>query len=540
MRRRPPAAVVAGAALALPLVVLLVRALVDRDPSPAGDVSLIELRTRDVGTAHNPTLGSYGRYGFNHPGPLWFDVLALPYRLTGQLEAGVLLVGLLSVAAIVWVAHRYDRLWWAAFLTAVLVWGAGPSFVADPWEPHGLLLPCAALLVLTIDAVLGRAWTLPLVVAVACVLGAAQATLLPFAIAMGATALVRARAWKPVAASAAIALVLWSPTIWQQWTGEPTNVTQLLEAPGDSGEDALGLAGGWDAVALQLGHRAPWLGWSTPTEALSPTVDLGAAPLVPLGAVALLLVLWRRRSPVAVVVLVGVVAGVVSLGQLLGPVFVWIPQWTRVLGFGCWLAVGWALLPRPPKPVLAGALAVVTVLAVRDAATYRPTDDVVGDAVRRLVHELPDVGGEPILVSSTAGADLVFGGTAAGLEVLVLELEKRGAETVVDARLADKYGPRRAQGARAGGREVLLVDADRGDRPPGFESVGLVDPLPPERRDARDRALRALGLPPDATTADVVRAVAGDPSLRGAAERLLAIENVPRLELLLRLRPGSG
>lgn len=321
MRRRPPGWLVVAVVLAAPFVVLAVRVVVGIDPSPGGDVALIELRTRDVGTAHSPTLGSYGRYGFNHPGPLWFYALALPYRVTGQLELGVLFVGVLSMAAILWVAARHGGLRWAALLTAVLVWGAGPAFVADPWEPHGLLLPAAALLLLTFDTAAGRAWSLPLVAGVASLLGAAQATLLPYALAMGA-------------------LALWSAR--------------------------------------------------------------------------------RQLRPVLVA------AGVVLV-----------------------------LCHRPP------------------------------------------------------------------------------VETVVDPRLADRFGPRRADSDRADEREVLLVEADGGFKPAGFTSVGLVDPLPAELREERNRLLDELGLPASATARRILLSIRSDDERERIADRLLEIPNLPRVELLL-------
>ena len=530
--RRPPAWVLATVLLAIPFVVLAVRAVVGVDQSLSGDVSLIELRTRDVGTAHSPTLGSYGRYGFNHPGPLWFYVLALPYRLTGQLAVGVLLVGVLSVAAILWVAARRGGLWWAALLTAVLVWAAGPAFVSDPWEPHGLVLPAAALVLLTFDTAAGRAWSLPLVAGVASLLGAAQATLLPFAVAMGAAALWSARRHvRPLLAAGAVLLVLWSPTIWQQWTGEPTNITQMRAAR-DDGSLSLGLGDAWAAVAIELGHAPPWAGFDAPRDQFAGVLDVGAAPVVPIGAVALAFMLVRRRTPIVVVASVATVAAVVGTSQLLGPLFVWIPEWLRVIGFGCWLAVGWSLAARAPVAPLIGAALVVTLLTTYDAATYASEDDYLGAAVRRLATQLPPLD-EPILASSTVDGNLAFGGAFDGLEALVLVLDDRGVEAVVDPRLADRFGPRRAEKKRARSREVILVEADADDKPPGFTSVGLVDPLPAALRDERNRLLDELDLPATASMRRVILSIRGDARRTRIAERLLEIPDLPRVELLL-------
>src|SRR4051794_3327532 len=64
--------------VALPFIVLAVRAarshwLTFSDWGP------MELRVRDVGTSHLPLVGPYSRYGWSHPGPIVFYLLALPY-----------------------------------------------------------------------------------------------------------------------------------------------------------------------------------------------------------------------------------------------------------------------------------------------------------------------------------------------------------------------------------------------------------------------------------------------------------------------------
>jgi hypothetical protein len=65
--------VVAVIALALiPIAVSIVRVVAQHHFAPNGDVALIELRVRDVGTSHTPLVGSYQRYGWNQPGPLLF------------------------------------------------------------------------------------------------------------------------------------------------------------------------------------------------------------------------------------------------------------------------------------------------------------------------------------------------------------------------------------------------------------------------------------------------------------------------------------
>ncbi|MGZ8735026.1 MAG: hypothetical protein ACXW1M_07545, partial [Acidimicrobiia bacterium] len=72
-------------ALALvPLAAVFVATIDQWDAYRAiADDALIELQTRDVGT-RAVFLGPYSRFGWYHPGPALFYVLAVPYRLLGS------------------------------------------------------------------------------------------------------------------------------------------------------------------------------------------------------------------------------------------------------------------------------------------------------------------------------------------------------------------------------------------------------------------------------------------------------------------------
>src|SRR4051794_9706740 len=107
-RDRRTAAVIAVVVLA-PFVALLVWALTTRVWS-TGDVALTEIAVRDVGGVHTPLLGAYSRYGWHHPGPLYFMALAVPYRLLGSdgsaLAAGAVVVNAVAAAAASWLLWR--------------------------------------------------------------------------------------------------------------------------------------------------------------------------------------------------------------------------------------------------------------------------------------------------------------------------------------------------------------------------------------------------------------------------------------------------
>lgn len=137
---------------------------------PAGDQALIELRTADVGKAATPLLGPYSRFGWNHPGPLEFYVLAPLYRAAGSSSMGLLL-GTLAVNAVavlgsLWVAWRRGRLalvLGVGLSLALLLRSMGPTDLSDPWNPYLTVVPFALFLLLVWAVLDGDLWMLPLV-----------------------------------------------------------------------------------------------------------------------------------------------------------------------------------------------------------------------------------------------------------------------------------------------------------------------------------------------------------------------------------------
>lgn len=559
--------------LALPFVVLAVRAVLDDAPSPSGDVAIIEVRVGDVFTSRHPLLGSYGRFGFNHPGPLLFYALAVPYRLVGGrafgLELGALLLGGLSVACIARVAYRRGGrtgLLWALVVLGVLVRGVGPAWLVDPWEPHVLPLVAAALFALSWDVVAGRPSALPWAAAAASLVAQAWATMLPVAVALGgwaaAGSIVHAgrsdRARRDVVRAMVVATIVvavaWAPPVLQELSRPRGNLSAMVDAL-DAPEPALGAADGWRAVSTELGHRASWLGFPQALDGLSPTLDLGSAPSVPGGAVALavgfVVAVRRRRSSPAW--LVGATAGVMALAatfalaRLLGPIYVWIPQWLRVVGMVTWFAAGWCAAAGAPdearararvvvEPALAFVAVVLLAWATVDALSFERADDPLGSTARRLVDgvadELAGIDGT-VLLTSSADANLALGGDDVALEVLVLAVEDLGVDVAVPPSLQHQYGPERAAD-RPVAAEVRLARADD-PAPPGFTSFGAaLDPLSAAQRATRAAVLERAGLPEDASDADFLRVVVERPELRDDAARLRAVPDLPELRLLRR------
>ena len=143
-----------------------------------GDNALIELRGRDVLTGNHPLLGTWSSASIsssvdvNHPGPLLFDVVALPVRLFGGAVGIALAIAALNIAVVWAVGFVTARTGGptaaiiAQVITAGLVWTLGSELLYDPWQPNVLVLPfwllmCTVWAVIDDDVVL-----LPLAVAV--------------------------------------------------------------------------------------------------------------------------------------------------------------------------------------------------------------------------------------------------------------------------------------------------------------------------------------------------------------------------------------
>ena len=136
--RRSRLIVFAGVVAALIAPVLW--AVVAHPGASVGDIALIELRTRDVLSAHPPLVGAYSRYGWAHPGPLFFYLFSVPYRVLGRdadaLRLSALLLNTATLSAMAWVVRRRGA---AAFFllmasTCALAWGLPPMALTDSWN----------------------------------------------------------------------------------------------------------------------------------------------------------------------------------------------------------------------------------------------------------------------------------------------------------------------------------------------------------------------------------------------------------------------
>ena len=163
-----------------PIVVATARA-VHRGWLPVGDNGLMYIRSVDVFSRHPPLLGmwSFGsvsaRSLYNHPGPLLYDLFAVPTKLFG-LQGVAIVSALVNAAAFIGIAFVGRRLGGPLLATiavagsTIVCWSMGSQLLFDPWTPNSLLLPFLLFLMLIWAASNGDLLALPVAVGVGSVL----------------------------------------------------------------------------------------------------------------------------------------------------------------------------------------------------------------------------------------------------------------------------------------------------------------------------------------------------------------------------------
>ncbi|HEY3723575.1 MAG TPA: hypothetical protein VGN59_09490 [Acidimicrobiia bacterium] len=456
-----------AALLVLPLVVSAVYLwfAVGTAYHPNSDWALFELHTRDV-FHHLLFVGPYSRYGWNHPGPLLFYTLALPYKLSGSrsisLHITALIVNGLTIVAIAWVAFRRGRL---PMVIAVLLplglltHALGADVLRNPWNPYLPVLPLLLLLLLCWSVAVGDLWMLPFAAAVASFVIQLHVGLLlvsaVFLLVALAAIVVRGfratgddrRSWwrrvlKAVAVSAGVLFVLWLPVLYGTFVRRDGNIGNIIQFfQGD--HDTLGFTRAFQVLGLQWGIRPEWIFGPRGNSVVGvQSVDhhWWLALALALGIVAV--VVAARRGSVATLWLAGIVgagfvAAAVAVSNIVDADFPYLTRWTWVLGVGLgilvlragWLAVGperravtlrWAV---PVAGVLLVVLSVTETVDALDAGTPFPRLQSSEETItRQVLAHLPP--GKGTVLIDNGHATLQTPG-------IVLALEKHGIPTAV-------------------------------------------------------------------------------------------------------------
>ena len=500
------------------------RAALDLLWRPSGDWAVLTLRVEDVGT-HTPLVGPYSRFGWNHPGPLMYWFLALPYHLFGDRPESILAaaaaLNALTVAGIGALAWRRGRLPLVALsmaALAVLIHALGPSTIRDPWNPFLTLLPLALLTFLAWSILEGDHWMWPPFALAASFEIQSHVGYLPMITVLIGTLLLiawrsdslrslfpasrRRRLWI-VGLSVATLLACWAPVVIDQ-ISRTGNLGAIVEYFLSNSERPAGFATAFHVAADQLRlPAAPWLG--RPELAGSDGALLGAdllALVVPVAAMAAALWLALKsgaRSAVHLQMLVIAlcIAGLISTARVVGPLYDWIVRWWWVLACLWWLSIAWALwsalltrlMGATSERIVISATAVLSTMIVlsatgpirHSAAFAAPPSPSIGTVLNGFLQPTLSAleGSGPLLVVTTGSVRGDYG------DAVRLQLERAGIEVVAEVDKVNHLGPERSETERTATATLWIVSAQaisefRND--PAMRYLGGWDPLTPEER----------------------------------------------------------
>jgi hypothetical protein len=556
---------------------------------PTGDNALFAIRARDLFTHNLPLLGSWSSASLNastqinHPGPLYFDLLAVPARLW-QSGAGVAfgaaLINVLCIVGIAVFAYRRGGAFVGTAVmaaTAALGWSMGSEMLFEPWNPHSALLPFMFFLVLVWSVTCGDLPALPFAAATASLLvqtHLSYALIVPLLGAWGLAGLIlharaeRRRDWSSwvtqrrrtlrfgIAAGVGLA-VCWIQPLIEQFTSDGDgNLTRLVDNARNSKAGTIGIGFGTRVVATVV-SLPPW--WFRPSMSdafvkgwNAPALGFAVLSLVVLCA----LLGWcawnaRRRNDrtsalAAVTAVVGVVAALITAWQ--GPVTVFgdvTPhtfRWLWPLGafafFALAVNVGRRLVRNGDQggrtSWLVGTLVLVTVvvaalnLPFNDAGSGPNSQEYAIPATQELnrkIGSLEDQG--PLLIDDLFKG--VFADPYGG--AVIAELQRRGIPFVAhDPGLVRQFGPGRVyDGHNAKAALLLRIGEARQGAPSGSHRVARGEGLSADDRRELSRLKARIS----------AYIEAGELRLNSRGEAALARGDLPNLAELQAAGPGT-
>jgi hypothetical protein len=489
---------------------------------PVGDFALMDLRVRDVWSSEIPLVGAYSRFGWNHPGPAVYYLLAPVSGVTGSAAWGTLVANALVqaavVAAIAYVAWRAGGI--ARLLAALsfmgLAYGAmGPSMVLNAWNPNVAFPMFPLFVLLSWVLATGKPRALAFTVIAASILVQAHVGYLPLVVASGICALAFAMhhagrawtTWKRPALWALLALVIiWTPPVLQEFVHE-SNLRPLADSLTSSDEPTLGTREAARILAEEFEIPPPWLGGHHELNPITNTVD-GASPAWLLIPALLLGSAWianryrRRPDSTELLAIATTLTGVgfLALTRVLGAaeryVFYWRVPLALLLVFSSVWSIWIALdLDRNhvANQLAAAALALVVVIAsitlsVRIGQTDRisPSEAIARRAINAVEPKL-----DPHTRVIVRAADTPFLGVQ---RAVVNELDRKGDAVRVDDNLGFMFGYGRE--ARADDVDQVWYVTENGFHTsqlaaaPGAEVLWATTPL----SDSEEQELRAKQL----------------------------------------------
>ncbi len=492
---------------------------------PSGDWAVLTMRVEDVGR-HTPLVGPYSRFGWNHPGPLMYWLLAFPYHLFGDkpeaLLAAAATLNALTVAALSTVAWRRGRLPLVALTmtaTAILIHAMGPAMIRDPWNPFITLLPLALTVYLVWSVIEGDFWMWPPLAFLVSFELQSHIGYLPMLAMLGVS--VFAIAWRrksfntllPTSAkqrwwvlglSSAVVIGCWLPVLLDQVAGTG-NLGAIAHYFLTNGDSPAGFGTAFHVAADQLRFpSAPWLGRSELAGLDGALLGSGLAALV-VPILSMTGSLWlavRMRVLAALrlqlVVIATALGGLIATARVTGPLFDWVVRWWWVIACLWWLSIIWVLwsvlyeriTTQSMQRIATGLLAVIATVVTLAAtgpitsatSSTPPPSPSTGIVLDGFLQQTLDAlqGSGPLLVVTTGSVRGDYG------DALRLQLERAGIQVVAESNMISHLGPQRSESNRTPVGTLWIVSADQITQfkaDPSMKFLGGWDPLTQDERN---------------------------------------------------------
>jgi hypothetical protein len=392
---------VAFVVAAAPFVYAVIRLLA----APSGhlelpdDLALIDLHVRRA-LDWKQQVGVFDHNNWNHPGPTYFYLVSVVYRVLGDdprslFVGATLLNGLAAVACVAVVRRRttparavWAAVWVGLMAAALAASGAAATTYSEsvlgalvsPWNPMVVLFPLLLVLLLCAGAVDRSGASLVGALAVGSYVVQTDIAALPLTAALVAVAggfwlatrvgdrwggrgpadvPTASRWWARglVVGGLVVTVLMWVPPVVQQLTNHPGNLGLLYRfftsgQPGQPlGAAVRSAAAALATVALGPGEIMRVILGGPPAHAA--LADLVAVATVAVGAaVAVVGALQRRRFALGagVATVVGCVTTVVAVTHVVGFVFGYLVVWAAVLPVAACIGVGTVRLPARLSP----------------------------------------------------------------------------------------------------------------------------------------------------------------------------------------------
>ncbi len=234
--------------------------------------------------------GPYSRYGWRHPGPLYFYLLAPVYAAGGfgtpALKVGAFLINLAALLGIAWAIRKHLAPLPGAVVMATFTLFAvrAGAILPSVWNPHVVILPFVATVLFAAAVAIGRAGVLVPLAATASFVAQTNVALVPeVATVVGASLVLLFRRHtaggrsspaevfrlvrRPLIGAAVVSLVLWAPALFDQVHSRNGNLGQLIAFFTDGQRRGQLAIDAWRAFADSLSSFTRWaiaVPWGSP------------------------------------------------------------------------------------------------------------------------------------------------------------------------------------------------------------------------------------------------------------------------------------